>query len=393
MSGFAPCPAHAGGLRKPRGVAKLLTAVCVASALQTAAGFTGMRRASFGRATAPVCASTQVHSARHACQVSSGVTRRRAPSRSGALTMVATEVRPAAVSAARQEQQQQDAASAEAFLPWIESCAGAEHPLLYMPFMDYSLEQLVSQIELQPTPMDEEMALQHSLHPAKPGRIASLLFNGPSIRKARLTYFDAGPAVQVFNMVVYPDPSIDAPILGVDLIAFGKKHLAGIDFQPLHADAGYADRYLSTLGDIKARYPDLSQTMSARFYDSARFFSPHMLFARFEDRDLVPSQLFPAFSEYLSEYVEMLSKAPRVSTPEFRDAVLERHTAYDQYNAERDPAHGLFVQYFGHEWSEKFMDDFLFELSTRPEGGYPKVEHGPPQAKPQQPAQAAAATA
>lgn len=52
--------------------------------------------------------------------------------------------------------------------------------------------------------------------------------------------------------------------------------------------------------------------------------------------------------------------------------MLDRHRAYDQYNAERDPAHGLFRNYFGEAFSEDFMDNFLFELSTRPPEGYPK---------------------
>ncbi|MEO0988042.1 MAG: dihydrobiliverdin:ferredoxin oxidoreductase, partial [Cyanobacteria bacterium J06639_14] len=34
---------------------------------------------------------------------------------------------------------------------------------------------------------------------------------------------------------------------------------------------------------------------------------------------------------------------------------------YDQYSAERDPASGLFSSYFGHEWSERFLHEFLFE--------------------------------
>jgi 15,16-dihydrobiliverdin:ferredoxin oxidoreductase len=34
---------------------------------------------------------------------------------------------------------------------------------------------------------------------------------------------------------------------------------------------------------------------------------------------------------------------------------------YDQYSADRDPASGLFSSYFGHEWAERFLYEFLFE--------------------------------
>lgn len=61
-------------------------------------------------------------------------------------------------------------------------------------------------------------------------------FTSPEVRKVRLTYFDAGDKVQVLNAVIYPDTSLDFPLLGIDLISFGGKHLVGIDFQPLFED-------------------------------------------------------------------------------------------------------------------------------------------------------------
>lgn len=67
-------------------------------------------------------------------------------------------------------------------------------------------------------------------------RYNSMSFTSPDVRKVRLTYFDAGDKVQVLNAVIYPDPSLDMPLLGIDLISFGGKHLAGIDFQPLYDD-------------------------------------------------------------------------------------------------------------------------------------------------------------
>ncbi len=67
-------------------------------------------------------------------------------------------------------------------------------------------------------------------------------FASPEVRKVRLTYFDAGDKVQVLNAVIYPDPSLDMPLLGIDLISFGGKHLAGIDFQPLFDDEACRSR-------------------------------------------------------------------------------------------------------------------------------------------------------
>lgn len=86
--------------------------------------------------------------------------------------------------------------------------------------------------------------------------------------------------------------------------------------------------------------------------------------------------MLPAFNEYLSTYIADLRAAAADGgdrSPEARARVLDRHRAYDQYNAERDPAHGLFRNYYGEAFSNQFMDEFLFELSTRPDEGYPKA--------------------
>lgn len=97
---------------------------------------------------------------------------------------------------------------------------------------------------------------------------------------------------------------------------------------------------------------------------------------RYEDESIIQDKLFPAFEEYLTTYISDLRAAAAAGgdpSPEARARVLDRHRAYDQYNAERDPAHGLFRNYYGETFSEEYMDEFLFELSTRPEGGYPKA--------------------
>ncbi|CAM9821352.1 unnamed protein product [Discosporangium mesarthrocarpum] len=274
-------------------------------------------------------------------------------------------------------------------LPWQQSMAGPEFPLNYMPFMEHMLNVLAESFgTMTATPVADRLAFAENKD--KRARILSMAFTSPEIRKVRLTYFDAGEDVQVLNAVIYPDLSLDMPIFGVDLISFGKKNLAGMDFQPLFDDEPYRARITRCLGPIKARYPEFAQKMSARFYDSAKFFSEEMLFARFEDRALIDSRLFPAFKEYLSTYVASLKTAVQGggssggvdSSMEGRAQVLDRQRAYDQYNAERDPAHGLFVKYFGEGWSNAFMDDFLFALSVRPEGGYPKGPKGSGQGAP-----------
>lgn len=180
----------------------------------------------------------------------------------------------------------------------------------------------------------------------------------------RMTYMDAGRGVQVFNSVWYPHFDCDAPILGIDLLMFGgHKILAVVDFQPLSQDPEYKAKYTDFLRPIKAKYPSLCETMSARYYEDARWFSDGMLFGRLEKHEEIASTLMPAFQEYLTAYTDLVCRSRKSGGASFEKAeyVRERQKDYDLYNMERDPAGKLFESYFGEEWTHEYMR-FLFEL-------------------------------
>ena len=57
----------------------------------------------------------------------------------------------------------------------------------------------------------------------------------------------------------------------------------------------------------------------------------------------------------------MLEQAQQLADPKDIQRIVQAQKDYDQYSAERDPASGLFSSYFGHDWSERFLYEFLFE--------------------------------
>mmetsp|Transcript_20903 Transcript_20903/g.39079 ORF Transcript_20903/g.39079 Transcript_20903/m.39079 type:complete len:218 (+) Transcript_20903:2-655(+) len=186
-----------------------------------------------------------------------------------------------------------------------------------------------------------------------------------------MTYYDAGDNTQVFNAVWYPDPEYNLPILGIDILAFNrKKYLAIVDFQPIHdEEEDHAARYEHLLKPIKEKYDALKGRMSSKFYDETQHFSQQMLFARFDDEEIVSRDLFPAFQSYVQTHLELIQSSER--RPEDVKMVLESQKDYDTYSAERDPAAGLFAAMFGAEWAEDFVHDFLFSMSEKTEGGPP----------------------
>ena len=274
-------------------------------------------------------------------------------------------------------------------MPWSDTIGNSDKddPLLYMPFwewqMDLMSDALTNLRPIEHCTSDSCVDFGLKVNEEKKARIVNHCYASDEYRKIRMTYYDAGDQVQVFNSVWYPDPSYNLPVLGIDLLAFNrKKYLAIVDFQPLHEDENdHATTFEHLLQPIKDKYDSLKGRMSSKFYDETQFFSKQMLFARFEDEDVVGDDLLPAFQQYVKAHVDLLKSTEADTSLESQKFVLDRQKAYDTYSAERDPAAGLFAAMFGKEWAEDFIFDFLFSLSERKEGGFvipPMPGGGPP---------------
>lgn len=260
-------------------------------------------------------------------------------------------------------------------MPWKSSIDPkvTDEELLYMPFwewqMDFMKENLTN-LRVQSC-TNGKSDFSHNANDEKKARIVNICASSDEYRKIRLTYYDAGDNTQVFNSVWYPDPKYNLPVLGIDLLAFNrKKYLAIVDFQPLHEkESDHAATFEHILEPIKDKYESLKGRMSSKFYDETQFFSQQMLFARFEDEEVIDRDLFPAFKSYVKTHLDLIKNTE--AEPTHIDAVMQRQKAYDTYSAERDPATGLFAAMFGGDWAQDFVHDFLFSMSERKEGAVP----------------------
>ncbi len=194
--------------------------------------------------------------------------------------------------------------------------------------------------------------------------IKSWLWSVPGFRRWRVTRLDAGNHLQVLNSVAYPTFNHDQPILGIDLLWFGmkKKLVAVLDFQPLIQDQTYFDKYFNGLKLIKKSYPEFNADKNIDLYDPKKYFSPWVLFCKGgleQAEDILPK----VFTSFLTSYLSLYDAKKSTNSILGSKEVELLQAAYDKYSAERDPAHGLFSGFFGRNWSEKFLQDFLFPLS------------------------------
>jgi len=237
----------------------------------------------------------------------------------------------------------------------------ASNQSMFQPFLHYLEQELFRRFELRSREIPPELEFQVSQRGKTPAMIESWCYECPQLRKIRYTYINAGEMAQIFNSVIYPSYDYDLPLLGIDFLAFGKKKiLVVLDFQPLFRDPEYLATYIEPMREIRDKYNELAQDLPMKFYDANQYFSPYLLFAK-TDGDTVVNRLFPAYQEYIQLYWQLLANAKPLTTAAQKERIIQAQKDYDQYSVERDPASGLFSSYFGHDWSEKFLHEFLFE--------------------------------
>ncbi|NER36317.1 MAG: 15,16-dihydrobiliverdin:ferredoxin oxidoreductase [Oscillatoria sp. SIO1A7] len=240
---------------------------------------------------------------------------------------------------------------------------------MYRPFLEYLEAELRTRFgsgkELPSRPIPAGLEKKVGKRGKNPATIESWCYQCEQLRKIRYTYIDAGESAQVFNSVIYPRHHYDIPLLGIDFLSFGKdgknKILIVLDFQPLFRDEKYIDRYIEPMKKLRDDYKDLAQDLPMKFYDANQYFSKYLLFAKLEDAVSVENRLKLAYKEYLTLYWQMLEKAEPLEDQSDIQRIVKAQKDYDQYSADRDPAHGLFSSYFGNEWANRFLYEFLFE--------------------------------
>tara|TARA_Y100001970_G_scaffold288643_1_gene416557 strand:+ start:11414 stop:12112 length:699 start_codon:yes stop_codon:yes gene_type:complete len=192
--------------------------------------------------------------------------------------------------------------------------------------------------------------------------IQNFLWDVPGFRRWRVTSFDAGDNIQVLNSVAYPNYENDYPIMGIDLLWFAKskKLVAILDFQPLIQTKEYLDFYCSDLQELNTRHEKFCTSSMKNIYDSQKFFSPWVILCRGgkDQAEYLPK----IFNDFISKYFNLNSNNIHnkfLNTEE----VQRKQIDYDIYNSEKDPAYGLFVGFFGENWTNKFINHFLFPLN------------------------------
>ena len=242
--------------------------------------------------------------------------------------------------------------------------------MLYQPFLDYAIATLQERLELSPYPIPEGFERKEGVM-GKGKRQDNVLttsyaFKSKKLRQIRAAHVQGGNSLQVLNFVIFPELNYDLPFFGGDLVTLPGGHLIAIDMQPLFRDdPAYQAKYTKPILPIFAKHR-ANLAWGGDFPDEAQqFFSPAFLWTRPQETEVVQTQVFAAFCDYLQAYLDFVEQAEEITDSKQLDKILQAQKRYLNYRAEKDPARGMFTRLYGTEWTEEYIHGFLFDLERK----------------------------
>ncbi|WP_341737568.1 phycoerythrobilin:ferredoxin oxidoreductase [Microcoleus sp. CAWBG640] len=237
---------------------------------------------------------------------------------------------------------------------------------LYQPFLDYAIPLLTERLDLAPYPIPAGFESKECI--TGKGKKEQLVvttshaFKSSKLRQIRAAHVQGGDALQVLNFVIFPQINYDLPFFGADLVTLPGGHLIALDMQPLFHNLAYQKQYSDPILPIFNKYQkDLP--WGGDFPEEAKqFFSPAFLWTRPKETEAVQTTVFAAFQDYLQAYLDLVDRAQPVTDSQRLAEILQAQRNYINYRAAKDPARGMFLRFYGEEWTEEYIHGFLFDL-------------------------------
>eukprot|EP00611_Tribonema_gayanum_P024616 TRINITY_DN5477_c0_g1_i2.p1 TRINITY_DN5477_c0_g1~~TRINITY_DN5477_c0_g1_i2.p1 ORF type:complete len:408 (-),score=47.07 TRINITY_DN5477_c0_g1_i2:52-1275(-) len=212
------------------------------------------------------------------------------------------------------------APTAAATAPTAEDLAAALNSArpAYRTFMEQAIARLEGAMELLPYSVPEGMegkgAVVGKGRNQQQVKMTVAAYSAAKFRHIRAALVETSGPTQVLNFVIFPDPSLDLPIFGADLVSLPGAHLICIDLQPPADPAQYPQplRHVEGLAALAAH----AQTRLPWGGDlppaAQRFFSPHCIWSKVGDVEVVETAALDAMLAYLDHYLAMAAAAEPV---------------------------------------------------------------------------------
>tara|TARA_Y100001968_G_scaffold207952_1_gene191086 strand:+ start:103 stop:879 length:777 start_codon:yes stop_codon:yes gene_type:complete len=236
-------------------------------------------------------------------------------------------------------------------------------------FLEYA-DKAFSIFQPSPYPMDNDFLVKESSFGSISNQKKVILqtwgLKTDKIRQARCACLQAGNTTSIMNLVISPLNNYELPFFGADFVSLPNGHLIALDLQPvLHDDELHAQYVVDKLKCIHSLWQSNLPTGGEIPSEARQYFSQCFLWSKIplgDEGDKLISQIIkPAFNDYLNFFFELVNNS-RMISQERSLKLLNGQKKYMRYRAEKDPARGMLRGFFGNHWTERYINNILFDL-------------------------------
>jgi 15,16-dihydrobiliverdin:ferredoxin oxidoreductase len=245
----------------------------------------------------------------------------------------------------------------------MKATSTLEEKELKIRFNQILCEEMGRYFELSPLPLDPDFKVKYSDREGKDVFITSEYLGCTKTGGLRFGEMDFGGSMLVDYGSVPPAHNYDFPILGFDFVLASRFVIGVIDLHPLSRDSAYTDTYITPIKDIFRKYQWIPKAEGGRseMHEWAKAYDSGYSFYRWCDPKYLPD-IEEAFRDYVKAFCECIRKAEPITDQKIlarRNEYMQRYR--DDYTY-KDPGSAPLKHYFGEEWGEQYLKDFIFGL-------------------------------
>lgn len=165
------------------------------------------------------------------------------------------------------------------------------------------------------------------------------------------------PSLDALNMIIYPDPSLDAPIFLFFFLLTKRKVVCHFNVNNPFTDNAYQAKWVDPLTAILKTYPPFD--VQDRYPDwMKRYKNSCTIYGLFEKDRL--DDLTACAMDYLDVYLPLLAQERRVDDFEKLDRIQAFHEQFKNDIRTQDKAQGMISKFIGKEKSRRIF----YEVTT-----------------------------
>jgi 15,16-dihydrobiliverdin:ferredoxin oxidoreductase len=228
-------------------------------------------------------------------------------------------------------------------------------------FNEILYEDMSKVFELKELSLNPDFKLKHSTEKSKGAVIQSQHLACPKTGGVRVGEMDYAGSMVVHFGSIPPGKEYNFPIFGFTFVYASRFLIAVLDLHPISQDREYMEKFIEPLKAISERYSYIPQAEGGRreVHDWAKRYDSGYALYRWCDGQYLPD-VEKAFKDYLTVFCDIIKRAEPVTDQKVL-ALREQYMEDYRYDyAYKDPGSSPLKSYFGEEWGERFMKEFLF---------------------------------